>query len=441
MRLLTLYRTALLIICTLISTTIYGDELLNHIKSKAIKLHTSACLNPLIESAAGKKLVLLGEASHGTHEYYTWRDSISRRLITEHGFNFIAVEGDFASLFEINRFVKDLPGAAKSAEEAMSGLNRWPEWMWGNHEVLGLVKWLRSHNDRLPQDQKIGFYGMDLYDEWRSKEVLLELSLETDPELHKLVMEQLKCFALYWGDSWAYANDVRKTGIDCSASTEELVNLLLQHQPDIEKVSDYDFFYAIQNAHVINNAEKFYRKSAAGMSAAAWNARVFHMHNTLLRLLQVYGQHSKGIVWAHNTHIGDAHYTEMKNYGQTNIGELTRKHFGIGQVSLIGFTTYKGSVLAGAQWGGARQVMKVSEAPQKSLEGILKRTGIESFYMLFEYEDRGHKDFMKPLGNRAIGVIYNPQYDSRQYVQTIVPMRYDALIFFYNTTELKPLRR
>jgi erythromycin esterase len=441
MRLLLLYRTAFLIICTILSGTINGSELLNHIKSKAIKLHTSACLNPLIESAADKKLVLLGEASHGTHEYYTWRDSISRRLIIEHGFNFIVVEGDFASLFEINRYVKNLPGAAQTAEDAMSGLNRWPQWMWGNHEVLSMVKWLRSHNDWLPQERKIGFYGMDVYDEWRSKEVLLELLLEADPELHRQAMEQLKCFALYWGDSWAYARDARKTGIDCSGSTEELVNILLQHQPGMDKISDYDFFYAIQNAHVINNAEKFYRKSAAGMSAASWNARVLHMHNTLTRLLELYGQHSKGIVWAHNTHIGDAHYTEMRNYSQTNIGELTRKHFGMDQIFLIGFTTHKGKVQAGAQWGGARQVMKVREAPRNSLEGILHRTGFESFFLLFDDEDRNNKDFMKPLGNRAIGVIYNPQYDSQQYVQTIVPMRYDALIFFDSTTELKPFIR
>jgi erythromycin esterase len=441
MNLLPLYRAALLIICTLITATTFGDELVTHLKSKAIKLHTSICLSPLIEAASEKKLVLLGEASHGTHEYYIWRDSISRRLIMEHGFNFIVVEGDFASLFEINRYVKDLPGTAQSAEEAMSGLNRWPQWMWSNHEVLNMIKWLRSHNDQLPQDQKIGFYGMDVYDEWRSKEVLLELSLEADPELHRQVMEQLKCFSLYWGDSWAYASDARKTGMDCSASTEELVNILLQHRSGMDKISDYDFFYAIQNAHVINNAEKFYRKSAAGMSAASWNDRVFHMHSTLIRLLELYGPSSKGIVWAHNTHIGDAQYTEMKNYGQTNIGELTRKHFGIDQVCLIGFTTHKGKVQAGAQWGGARQVMKVSEAPRKSLEGILNRTGIESFYLLFDHEDRNHKDFMKPMGNRAIGVIYNPQYDSRQYVETIVPMRYDALIFFDNTTELKPLRK
>lgn len=404
-------------------------------------LNTSECLNPLIDAAADKKLVLLGEASHGTHEYYIWRDSISRRLIIEHGFNFIVVEGDFASLYEINRYVKGLPGAAASAMEAMSGLDRWPQWMWKNHEVLNLVHWLKEFNsERLPEN-RVGFYGMDVYDEWRSKEVLLELLIETNPELYQQVVEQLKCFALYWGDSWAYARDVRKTGIDCSGNTEELVNLILHHQPDIEKMSNYDFFYAMQNAHVINNAEKFYRKSAAGMTATSWNARVFHMHNTLIRLLDLYGPQAKGIVWAHNTHIGDAHYTEMRTYGQTNIGEMTRKHLGIDQVCLIGFTTHKGKVQAGAQWGSTRQVMKVREAPRKSLEGVLHSTGFSSFYLMFGDEDRSHEEFMKPLGNRAIGVIYNPQYDARQYVQTIVPMRYDALIFIDKTTELKPLKR
>ncbi len=410
----------------------------DYFRKKAIELNQASCLDQLIESASSRKLILLGESTHGTHEFYTWRDTISRRLITEQGFNFIVVEGDFASLFEINRYIKNLPGAATSAEEAMSGLNRWPHWMWGNYEVLNMVKWLRSHNDQMPQDMKIGFYGMDVYDEWRSKEELLELAQITSPELYEKVMYQLKCFELYWGDSWAYAHDVRKTGRDCSGSTEELINLLLENQDKLNTISDYNFFSAIQNAHVVNNAEKFYRISASGNSVAAWNYRVNHMNNTILRLLDLYGHNSKGIVWAHNTHIGDAQFTEMRNFGQTNIGELTRNHFGNENIMLIGFTTYQGQVQAGTEWGTCMETMRVRNAPANSLEGVLHRTGIQSFYLIFDQNDKNHPDLIKPIGNRAIGVIYRPQYDQWQYVQTIVPMRYDALIFINRTNALRP---
>lgn len=418
-----------------------AENLPDYFRSKSIGLNRASCLDPLIETASGKRLILLGESTHGTHEYYTWRDSISRRLIAEKGFNFIVVEGDFASIFEINRFVKNLPGAARSAEAALSGLNRWPQWMWRNHETLNLVKWLRTYNDQLEQENKVGFYGMDVYDEWRSKEVLLELAKETDPELHRQVMEQLKCFSLYWGDSWAYARDARVTGIDCSANTEKLISLLLEYREGMEQISDYDFFYALQNAHVVNNAEKFYRKSASGMSAASWNARVLHMHRTIGRLLELYGQGSRGIVWAHNTHIGDARFTEMRNYGQTNIGELTRNHWGDANVLLVGFTTYQGQVQAGSEWGARRETMRIRTAPANSLEGILHRTGIPSFYLIFDHDDRDHPELAKPIGNRAIGVIYRPQYDHRQYVPTLVPFRYDVLIYFDRTTALKPLQK
>lgn len=419
--------------------SVKGNNLVEYFKNKAIQFNDSQGLTSLIESASGRRLVLLGESTHGTHEYYVWRSTITKKLITEHGYNFIVVEGDFASLYELNRYVKNLPGAAKTAKEAMQILDRWPQWMWRNHVVLELITWLRQHNDQLPQENKVGFYGMDVYDEWRSKEVLLELSQKADPELHQQVMEQLKCFSLYWGDSWAYAREARKTGINCAVNTENLINLLLEQRPGMNDITDYDFFYAIQNAHVINNAEKFYRKSAAGLSNASWNARVHHMHHTTIRLLELYGEGSKGIVWAHNTHIGDASYTDMKNYNQTNIGELSRSYFGKENVFLIGFSTYKGKVQASSQWGDTRQVMRVRQSPRNTLEDMFQRTGMESFYLLFDEEDRSHKELMKPIGHRAIGVIYHPQFDSRQYIKTVVPMRYDALIFIRETKELKPL--
>lgn len=416
-----------------------GNSLDEHIKSKANVMVNASDLDALIEKASVKKLVLLGEASHGTHEYYAWRDSISRRLISEKDFNFIVVEGDFASLFELNRYVKDLPGAAGSAREVLLKLDRWPMWMWGNHEVLNLIEWLREYNSSLPADKKVGFYGMDVYDEWRSKEVLINFLKDKAPQLHEKVRDNYDCFTPYTGDSWAYARDVQEGRADCSDNTVNVVKLIEENKASLKNISNYDYFYAVQNAYVVKNAERFYRKSAQGLRSPSWNARATHMFKTAKRLRNFYGENSKGIVWAHNTHIGDASYTDMSTVQQVNIGELSRDHFGADNVLLVGFTTYKGKVQAGSQWGQPRQEMNVIRAQENSIEEILNRTGYKSFYLIFDDEDRNLEEFMKPIGNRAIGVVYNPQQDFRQYVSTIVPMRYDALIFFNETKALKPI--
>lgn len=177
-------------------------------EQKIIPLEGDTSLDTLIFVASEKELVLLGEASHGTHEYYLWRDKISRRLIAEHDFNFIAVEGDFASLYQLNRYVKNLDGSANSAKVVLLKLDRWPIWMWANEEVVALAEWLRKYNDQLAQDKKLGFYGMDVYDEWNSKKVVLDMLKETDQTAYNYVKEQYKCFAPHKGDSWRYAHGV-----------------------------------------------------------------------------------------------------------------------------------------------------------------------------------------------------------------------------------------
>ncbi len=412
----------------------------DHIKKKAIPMHSSADLDKLISVAADKKLVLLGEASHGTHEYYTWRDSISRRLINEHGFNFILVEGDYASLYELNRYIKNMPGAASSAKDVLMNLSRWPLWMWGNYEVLNLAEWLREYNSELPKNQRIGFYGIDVYDEWRSKQVLLDNFKKYYPRLEKKIINALSCYSPYQNDSWRYAQAVVQGQVDCSGKAREIVDIVYSNQKGIQKSDKEMFIYLLQNAYVFKNAEKFYIKSVRGDNAGSWNSRVMHMHNTSIRLLDYYGADAKGIVWAHNTHIGDASFTDMGRFGQTNIGELSRNHFGKENVLLVGFSTFMGRVQAGSQWGSQRQEMNVIRAQKNSIEEILNRTGIKTFYLIFDEDDRKHEEFMKPLGNRAIGVVYNPQNDFRQYVNTIVPMRYDALIFFKETKALYPLK-
>lgn len=417
-----------------------AGDLPEYIGSRARPLESTADLHGLLQIAEGKRLVLLGEASHGTHEYYAWRDSISRALIATGAFRFIAVEGDWAGLYELNRYVKDLEGAAGSAREVLTRLSRWPQWMWANEEVLALAEWLRQHNAALPVEQRVGFYGMDVYDEWRSKEMLLSWLQQADERLYAEAEALLDCFTFARGDSWVYGSSAAAGQADCTAQTRELLALMEGSREQLgEKASDEKHFYLVQNALVIKNAEKFFRKSVASRDASSWNSRVRHMHQTIERLLTHYGPEARGIVWAHNTHIGDARFTEMQAFGQENIGHLSRESQGPEQVMLVGFATYRGRVLAGPSWEGPRRVMRVPRAPAGSLESMLYEAGPERFHLVFGEQERNHQALMEPIGHRAIGVVYDPGNDRRQYVRSIVPLRYDALLFFRETRALQPI--
>ncbi|MGO3182195.1 MAG: erythromycin esterase family protein [Aequorivita sp.] len=407
---------------------------------KAKLLENASSLDPLLAVAGDKKLVLLGEASHGTHEYYEWRDIISRRLIEEHDFNFIAVEGDFASLYKLNQYVKNLDGAGNSAREVLMQLNRWPTWMWANEEVVILAEWLRKRNDSLPQDKKIGFYGMDVYDEWHSKEMLLDLLKKTNETSYYYAKQQYNCFNPHKGDSWQYAHAVKDGKPNCEAATKRVVDYIRNNREALKELSDDTYFYLLQNAIVVHNAEEFYRESVASKDAVSWNSRVFHMRETVGDLLTLYGENSKGVVWAHNTHIGDASFTSMRHTGEKNIGQLKRESLGKENVFLIGFSSYKGKVIAGSSWGAKMEKMTIPKAIKNSVETKLKNTGLDALYLIFDEEDRQEEN-LKAIGQRAIGVVYNPQFDRRQFVPTIVPMGYDALLFFKETTALKPLHK
>lgn len=433
-QMLTIYFLGLLLLFSSMSTSA------QNFKQKAIPLEGDTSLDRLISAAANKELVLLGEASHGTHEYYLWRDKISRRLISEQNFNFIAVEGDFASLYQLNRYVKNLDGAANSAKEILLKLDRWPTWMWANEEVVALAEWLRTYNDKLPQNKKVGFYGMDVYDEWNSKKVVLDLLKKTNQTAYKYVKDQYRCFDPHKGDSWSYAQAVHAGKEKCATATNNVVTYIRSNRNNFPELSDDTYFYLLQNTIVVKNAEKFYRESVSSTGDVSWNARVHHMNGTVNDLLNLYGEHSKGIVWAHNTHIGDAEYTSMRNIGKENIGQLTREKLGNDNVFLIGFTTYEGKVLAASSWGGPMEEMTIPPAVSNSIEYKLNQIDQESFYMIFNKEDREEKN-LKVMGNRAVGVVYNPRGDNRQFIPTLVPLRYDALFFFKKTTALQVLKR
>lgn len=280
------------------------------------KLEKSTDLNRLFE-LIGKdnvKYILLGEASHGTAEFYNWRSEISKRLIREKGFSFIAVEGDWPDCYNVNRYVKGIPDSGGSAYDVLYSFNRWPTWMWANKEIVDLIEWLRKHNEKLPEDQKVGFYGLDVYSLWESMESVIKYLQKVDPQAIRTAIEAYRCFEPYGKSVEDYA---RATAFVPESCEDEVIDMLIQLK---SKANQYKsdgvgrreaYLNAEQNAIVAKNAELYYRKMIQG-GTDTWNIRDSHMMDTLKRLMEFYGKDNddaKSIVWAHNTHIGDARQT------------------------------------------------------------------------------------------------------------------------------------
>ena len=406
------------------------------VQKHKITLENAGNLDTIVHIAANRKLVLLGEASHGTSEFYAWRDSISRRLISEQDYRFILVEGDWASLFLLNRYVKgfsDYP----SARETVKLFDRWPTWMWRNEEVAAMAEWLREYNKDVEPHKRVGFYGMDVYDEWNSYDEVLAFLSEYDEGLHDDISEFYYCMKMFGRDSWQYAGAISRGYQACAPLLRQAFEHLEEQLAADEELLPYDMLYVMQNARVFKNAEKYFRKAVTDRSAS-WNSRVEHMFTTLLTLLDFHGEDAKGIVWAHNTHIGDARYTDMQQQGQVNIGQLARERFGPENVLLLGFGTYTGKVTAGRQWGQAMQVLTMPEAMPGSFEQRLHSASKGDFILVMNHELRAHPYIGGEIGHRAAGVVYNPEHEHMgNYVPTIPGLRYDVFIFIEQTNALR----
>jgi erythromycin esterase len=406
----------------------------------AIELKTSTDLDSLIRFCSESKLVLLGESTHGTAEFYFWRSEISKRLISEKDFRFIVVEGDWASIYKLNLYVKELTNEFKSANEVLQTFNRWPEWMWANKEVERLVEWLKKHNESLPKDKKVGFYGMDVYGQWEAMSEVLRIAKKLIPNQLEEIQKQYDCYSAYNFDEWQYAMAVQRGYPNCNEGLGWVVEILKEHIALSSNPSDKKLLiHAKQSAKVVQNSEDYFRLAVRN-SVTSWNSRVMHMHETVTRLLKVQGSNAKGIIWAHNTHIGDARATSMAAEGMYNIGQLSRQVYGENYVKLIGFTTYKGKVNAGSQWGNPMAVMSVPKAMKGSAESVLNKCELPNFYTIFDTETRKNDELLKPIAHRAIGVVYNPLRERDfNYVPSILPLRYDALVFIKTTTALEPV--
>jgi erythromycin esterase len=415
-----------------------GDNLTGslseEIRQSSNPLETAADLDPLMERIGDARYVLLGEASHGTSEYYQWRARLSSRLIREKGFNFVAVEGDWPDCYHVNRFVKGYAGAGNSAREVLHVFKRWPTWMWANWEIAAFVEWLRKHNQN--RSNKAGFYGLDVYSLWESMESIIRYLEKRDPEAVQTALEAYRCFEPYGKDVQSYAWSTRLVPENCE---DEVINLLLEMQ---QHATRYDgdpeaSFNAEQNALVIKNAERYYR-ALVHTDAGSWNVRDQHMMETLNRLTDFHGPQAKSIVWAHNTHIGDARFTDMSGSGLINIGQLAREQHREDGVVLAGFGSHRGSVIAGNSWGAPLERMRVPAARNGSWEDVLNQAGGDQL-VIFDPEDLS-EEICKPRGQRAIGVVYQGGRESYgNYIPSVLPKRYDAFLYIDETEALHPL--
>lgn len=397
-------------------------------------LHNDEDLDQLLEKIGDKKYVLLGEASHGTHEYYTWRARISKRLIEEKGFSFITVEGDWPDCFEINKWIKGKSDGQIS--DVLHQFKRWPTWMWANWEIAAFATWLKDHNDHLSSDEKVGFYGLDVYSLWESMEIIVNYLEKEDPETADLARNALTCFEPYKATD-SYGSIFNKSKPGCK---DEVVKLLKQvreraHQYDGEPEADLN---AEINSLVMANAEKYYT-AMADLGEKTWNIRDRHMMKTLNSLIDYHREDKKVIIWEHNTHIGDARATDMRHSGLFNIGQLVREEKGVDDTYLLGFGSYQGSVIAGSRWGAPMRKMNVPQGIPGSFENEMHEYAGEDSILFFD-EPATQDIFGENIGHRAIGVVYHPDNEFGNYVPSRMPKRYDGFIFIDKTSALHPLK-
>ncbi|MFC5460800.1 erythromycin esterase family protein [Massilia niabensis] len=403
----------------------------------------------LLELVGDARFVLLGEATHGSHEFYEERARITQRLIREKGFTAVAVEADWPDAYRVNRYVRG-EGQDRTANEALSGFERFPAWMWRNTDVANFVDWLRGHNAGVQAGPKVGFYGLDLYSLFTSVREVLNYLERVDPAAAQEARQRYACFDHYDEDSQHYGY---ATGVGLSESCQQGVLAQLQElqqraldymQADgaaSENFSEDAFFYAQQNARLVKNAEEYYRTMFRGR-VSSWNLRDSHMAETLdalTRHLSKDGTPAKIVVWEHNSHIGDARATYMGNLGEWNVGELARKAYP-GETCLIGFSTYQGHVTAASEWDGPAERKRVRPGIAGSYEELLHAAGRERFYLNLREESPVRRLLLERRLERAIGVLYLPRTERQShYFDAQMAQQFDAVIHIDQTEALTPL--
>ena len=388
---------------------------------------------------ADARVVLLGEASHGTSEFYRARAQISKRLIAHHGFTIVAVEADWPDAGTIDRYVRHRP----KREGEQTAFERFPTWMWRNREVDGFIRWLRRHNNGRDYGEMAGFYGLDLYNMAMSMRAVIDFLDEKDPELAHLASRRYGCLDPWANNPAAYGRHSLMEGYaGCEVGVVEMLTDLLKRQVDCLAEECDEWLDARANARLVKNAEAYYRVMYYG-SAESWNLRDTHMFETLVQLLDAKGPKSKAIVWAHNSHIGNAAFTEMGQVrDELNIGQLAKERFG-SEARLIGFGTHTGTVAAADDWDEPMKIKEVRPSLADSYERASHDSRLPRFLLDLRPEQIGREikeALMEPRLERFIGVIYRPETERwSHYSECILPRQYDGWVWFDETTAVTPL--
>lgn len=403
--------------------------------------------DPLFERIGSAGMVLIGEASHGTHEFYHIRAEITKRLITDYGFSAVAVEADWPDAYRVNRYVRGLDGD-HDAGEALLGFARFPQWMWRNADVLDFVGWLRAHNDSNATTARTGFYGLDLYSLHASIAAVLQYLDTVDPAASRRARERYACFDRFPGDprSYGYAASI---GLASSCEVDVVAQLVdmrrteaAQPRRDHHQEIPDDLFYAAQNALVAADAERYYR-AMFGSRMSSWNLRDSHMADTLDALVSHLSKpaaRAKVVAWAHNSHLGDARATEQRRSGERNLGQLIREHHA-GDSVAVGFSTYTGTVTAASDWDQPAERMTVRPALPHSYELLFHQVGVPDFLVLTG--DARAATVLAPARlQRAIGVVYRPDTERRShYYHAHLAQQFDVMLHYDTTRAVEPLDR
>lgn len=401
----------------------------------------------LLHAIGDLPLVLIGEATHGTHEFYETRAKITQRLIEQKGFKAVAVEADWPDAYRVNRFVQ-CRGSDRNANESLNEFKRFPRWMWRNEDVTEFIAWLHAHNKAIPDErQRVGFYGLDLYSLSSSMDAVIKYLDEVDPEAAKRARLRYACFEKFGEDPRHYGY-AAEFGLTKKCEEEVLKQLqeinaqayLYLHRDGF--AAEDELFYAEQNARVVQNAEEYYR-SIFQFGASAWNLRDRYMAKTLKALrkhLQRLDQRSKIVVWEHNSHVGDARATEMASRGELNLGQIMRSRFQ-SDVFLIGFTTYTGTVAAASEWDAPVEHKHIRPALDGSYEDLFHKTQVPDFLLTFRDHEVSAELETSRL-ERAIGVIYLPESERvSHYFHAELSHQFDALIHLDTTHAVMPLEK